>query len=82
MVRRLAAARRRRPLGIDFVVDPLGAGLAGFAALLAVAALRASPGTRSTPAGHLFDALVLVFLAAMVGFCLSGDLFNLSSSSS
>ena len=26
---------------------------------------------------HLFDAIALVFIAAMVGFCLSGDLFDL-----
>ena len=26
---------------------------------------------------HLFDAIALVFIAAMVGFCLTGDLFNL-----
>ena len=29
-------------------------------------------------AGPLFGALMLVFLAAMVGFCLTGDLFDLA----
>jgi multicomponent Na+:H+ antiporter subunit D len=63
-------------VGIAFVVDPLGAGLACFAALVVTGALVFS--------WHYFDevsplyhALVLVFLGAMVGFSLTGDLFNL-----
>src|SRR5438552_312177 len=63
-------------IGIDFVVDPIGAGLACFAALVVTGSLVFS--------WHYFDevlplyhALVLVFLAAMVGFSLTGDLFNL-----
>jgi multicomponent Na+:H+ antiporter subunit D len=63
-------------IGIDFVVDPMGAGLACFAALVVTGALVFS--------WHYFDevsplyhALVLVFLGAMVGFSLTGDLFNL-----
>ena len=27
--------------------------------------------------GDLFDAIALVFIAAMVGYCLTGDLFDL-----
>lgn len=63
-------------LGVLFVIDPLGAGLASLVAALVTAALvfswRYFDAVRS-----LFHALMLVFLAAMVGFCLTGDLFNL-----
>jgi multicomponent Na+:H+ antiporter subunit D len=62
-------------LGIDLYADPLAAGLAGFAALLTVAALLVAWHQVDT-AGHLFHALVLTFLAGMVGLCLSGDLFT------
>jgi len=63
-------------LGIAFVIDPLGAALATFVGLLTVAALVFS--WRHFPSvGHVFYALLLVFLAAMVGFALSGDLFNM-----
>ncbi len=63
-------------LGIDFAADPVGAGLAAFAALLTVAALVVSLRLHDT-AGHLFQALVLLFLASTVGFALAGDLFTL-----
>jgi multicomponent Na+:H+ antiporter subunit D len=63
-------------IGIAFVVDPMGAGLACFAALVVTGSLVFS--------WHYFDevsplyhALMLVFLGAMVGFSLTGDLFNL-----
>jgi multicomponent Na+:H+ antiporter subunit D len=63
-------------LGIAFTVDPVGAGLATLAGVLATAALTFS--------WRIFEAvrtlhhcLMLVFLAAIVGFCLSGDLFNM-----
>jgi multicomponent Na+:H+ antiporter subunit D len=63
-------------VGIAFVADPLGAAMACFAALLAVAALVIA--TRSVEiADALFHALMLVFLAGMTGFALSGDLFTL-----
>jgi multicomponent Na+:H+ antiporter subunit D len=63
-------------IGIAFVADPLGAAMACFAALLAVAALVVA--TRSVEiADALFHALMLVFLAGMTGFALSGDLFTL-----
>jgi multicomponent Na+:H+ antiporter subunit D len=63
-------------VGIDFAVDPLGAGLAVFVAVLGVAALVMCVEVIQV-GDHLFDAIALVFLAAMVGFCLTGDLFNL-----
>jgi multicomponent Na+:H+ antiporter subunit D len=62
-------------VGIDLYADPLSAGLAGFAALLTVAGLTIAWHQVDT-AGHLFHALVLTFLAGMVGFCLAGDLFT------
>jgi multicomponent Na+:H+ antiporter subunit D len=63
-------------LGVAFTVDPVGAGLATLAGVLATAALVYS--WRIFEAvGTLYHALMLVFLAAIVGFCLSGDLFNM-----
>jgi multicomponent Na+:H+ antiporter subunit D len=63
-------------LGISLSVDPLGAGMATLVALLVTATLVFS--SRYFDAvGHAFHALMLVFLAAMAGFCLSGDLFNM-----
>jgi multicomponent Na+:H+ antiporter subunit D len=63
-------------LGVAFAVDPVGAGFATLAGVLAVAALVYS--WRIFEAvSPLYHALMLVFLAAIVGFCLSGDLFNM-----
>jgi multicomponent Na+:H+ antiporter subunit D len=63
-------------LGVGFAVDPVGAALATLAGVLATAALTFS--------WRIFEAvrtlhhgLMLVFLAGVVGFCLSGDLFNM-----
>ena len=63
-------------LGVCFTVDPIGAGLAAFAAVLTLAALIFSSKYFDTAANH-FHALLLAFLAAMCGFCLSGDMFNM-----
>jgi multicomponent Na+:H+ antiporter subunit D len=63
-------------VGIDFAPDPFGAGLALFVAVLGVAALVMCVEVIQVE-DHLFDAIALIFLAAMVGFCLTGDLFNL-----
>jgi multicomponent Na+:H+ antiporter subunit D len=63
-------------LGISFAIDPLGAGMATLTAVLGTAALVFSA-RYFDPVGHLFHALMLVFIAAMVGFCLTGDLFNM-----
>jgi multicomponent Na+:H+ antiporter subunit D len=63
-------------LGISFVIDPLGAGLATFAGLLMCAALIFC-WRHFESVSHILHALMLVFLAAMVGFSLSGDLFNM-----
>jgi multicomponent Na+:H+ antiporter subunit D len=63
-------------LGISFAIDQVGAGLALFCAVLFVAAF-ALAWRYFVATGPLFHALMLVFLAAMVGFSFTGDLFNL-----
>jgi multicomponent Na+:H+ antiporter subunit D len=63
-------------IGISLAVDPLGAGMAAFAAVLVAAALLYSLRYFDAVAG-LFHGLMLLFMAGMVGFCLTGDLFNL-----
>jgi multicomponent Na+:H+ antiporter subunit D len=65
-----------RVVGIDFAIDGLGAGLAVFVAALALPTL-ALAGYSIRASAQLFFAICLVFVAAMVGFCLTGDLFNL-----
>ncbi len=64
------------PLGISFVIDPLGAGLAALVALLVLAAFVFS-WYYFESIKSLYHAIMLVFLAAMCGLCLTGDLFNL-----
>jgi multicomponent Na+:H+ antiporter subunit D len=63
-------------LGVAFAVDPVGAAVASLAGVLATAALtfswRIFEAVRT-----LHQGLMLVFLAGIVGFCLSGDLFNM-----
>jgi multicomponent Na+:H+ antiporter subunit D len=68
--------RHGTAIGISFAVDAIGAGLATLVAALMVAALVVMWRYRDTDAPH-FQTLMLLFLAGMVGFCLSGDLFNL-----
>jgi multicomponent Na+:H+ antiporter subunit D len=63
-------------VGISFSVDSIGAGMATFAAVLVTAALIYS-WRYFDAADGLFHALMLVFLGAMAGFTLTGDLFNL-----
>jgi multicomponent Na+:H+ antiporter subunit D len=63
-------------LGISLTVDTLGAGMATLVAVIVTAALVFSA-RYFDAVGHLFHALMLVFLAAMAGFALTGDLFNM-----
>ena len=63
-------------IGIDYAVGPLGAGMASLAGVLASAALVYCWRYFDSARGH-HHALVLIFLAASVDFCLTGDLFNL-----
>jgi multicomponent Na+:H+ antiporter subunit D len=68
--------RRGVALGLAFAVDPMGAGLALLAGVLVTASLVFS-WRYFDEVGTLFHVLMLVFLGAMSGFALSGDLFNL-----
>jgi len=70
------APRGHAAIGISFVIDPLGAGMAGLCALLVTLALIFS-GRYFEAARTYFRALMLIFLAAMTGFSLIGDLFTL-----
>ena len=63
-------------LGISFSIDQLSAGLTLFCALLFVAAFTFA-WRYFVVVGPLFHALMLVFLAGMLGFGYTGDLFNL-----
>jgi len=64
-------------IGISFSIDPIGAGIATFAALLITASLIYTWRYFEAVDG-LFHSLMLVFLAAMCGFSLTGDLFNMA----
>jgi len=68
--------RGRMALGIGFTMDGYGCALAALAALLTTLALIYSSKHFESAGGH-FHPLMLVFLAAMSGFAVSGDLFNL-----
>jgi multicomponent Na+:H+ antiporter subunit D len=63
-------------LGISLTVDPIGAGLALLSALLVLAALVFALRYFDDVRAH-FHVLLLAFLAALCGFGLTGDLFNL-----
>jgi multicomponent Na+:H+ antiporter subunit D len=64
------------PIGIAFVVDPAAAGLAAMAAFLTVMGLLFS-WHYFRAIGTYYHSLMLLFLASMEGFCLTGDLFNM-----
>ena len=63
-------------IGIDFEVQPLSAGLACLAAVLLTAAMTFSWRYFERVASY-FHTLMLTFLAGIVGFCLTGDIFDL-----
>ncbi len=63
-------------LGICMVIEPIGTGLAVLAALLTSLALLFSWRFVDSGEKHLHP-MMLIFLAAMCGFSLTGDLFNL-----
>jgi multicomponent Na+:H+ antiporter subunit D len=63
-------------IGISFVIDPLGAGLATFTAVLTAVALVYAAQYFDSADNH-FHSLILCFLGAMCGFSLTGDMFNL-----
>jgi multicomponent Na+:H+ antiporter subunit D len=63
-------------LGIGFSVDQAGAAVAGFIGLLFAAAMLFSWGYFDEVHAH-FHVLMLLFMAGMIGFCLTHDLFNM-----
>jgi multicomponent Na+:H+ antiporter subunit D len=63
-------------VGIAFAIDSIGAAMAALASFLVTAALIFSWRYFDT-VGALYHVLMLVFLGAMCGFSLTGDLFNL-----
>jgi multicomponent Na+:H+ antiporter subunit D len=63
-------------IGIDFAADGFGLGLAAFVASLMTLAFVYTSGSIESDQEH-YHPLMLVFMAAMVGFAQSGDLFNL-----
>lgn len=67
---------RGMAIGLGFAVDPIGAGIATLAAILGTAAFVFS-WRFFEDVGALFHALMLLYVGAMVGFGLTGDLFNI-----
>ncbi|HET9183914.1 MAG TPA: proton-conducting transporter membrane subunit [Candidatus Angelobacter sp.] len=63
-------------IGISLAIDPFGAGAAAFASFLVLVAFIFSAHYFDS-IGTLFHVLMLAFLAAMCGFSLTGDMFNL-----
>lgn len=63
-------------IGISFSVDPMGAGLAAFIALLIFAAVVYT-WLKFDIVGTLFHSLLMAFLGAMCGYALTGDVFNM-----
>ena len=68
------------PWGIEYVVDPLGGGMAVLVALLAtLVAIYAGPHLQvlSRRRTAVFDSLFLLLTSGLLGITLTGDLFNL-----
>ncbi|HUN35423.1 MAG TPA: complex I subunit 5 family protein [Trebonia sp.] len=63
-------------IGIDFEAGSLSAGLATVGAVLVTAAMTFSWRYFERVATY-YHALMLIFLAGMTGFCLTGDIFDL-----
>ncbi|MGI8447882.1 MAG: complex I subunit 5 family protein [Streptosporangiaceae bacterium] len=63
-------------IGIDFEVGPLSAGLAALAAVLVTAGMAFSWRYFERVATY-YHVLMLAFLAGMIGFCLTGDIFDM-----
>jgi len=64
-------------IGVSFTVDAIGAGAALVVAVLITAVLVYSPPYLENTVEHRYPILMLVFLGSMVGFSLTGDLFDM-----
>ena len=63
-------------IGINFSIDPINAGLASLLSLLVLAATMYTC-DRFDIVGSLFHTLLLAFFASMIGYALTGDIFNM-----
>ena len=70
------APRDGQVLGIGFVVEQADAAFAAFVGLLFAATLVFAWGYYDEVHAH-FHVLMLLFMAGMIGFCLTHDLFNM-----
>ena len=68
--------RGHAAIGVAFVADPLGAGVATLASGLVLASLLYS-WSFLRRAARPYDTLILLFGGAMAGFALTGDIFNM-----
>jgi multicomponent Na+:H+ antiporter subunit D len=68
--------RHGAAIGVAFVADPLGAGVATMATGLVLAAVLYS-WSFLRHAARPYDSLMLLFGGAMAGFALTGDIFNM-----
>ena len=68
------------PWGIEYVIDPLSGGLAALVAFIALlTSVYADAQRRQLPATRagLFDTLLMLLVAGLLGIIVTGDLFNL-----
>ncbi len=63
-------------IGVDFAVSPLSAGLAALTALLVTASMIFSWHYFEHVSVY-FQVLMLAFMAGMIGFCFTGDVFDM-----
>ncbi len=68
--------RNGQVIGIGFVVDQAGAAMGAFIGLLFAATILFAWSYYDEVHAH-FHVLMLLFMAGMIGFCLTHDLFNL-----
>ena len=68
------------PWGIEYVIDPLSAGMAMLVSFVAtLVSIYADAQRRQLPEGRsgLFDSLFLLLVAGLLGIVVAGDMFNL-----
>jgi multicomponent Na+:H+ antiporter subunit D len=68
--------RHGAAIGVSFAIDSIGAGAALLAGVVVAAAIIVSRPSMH-PDSSFVHALLMTLLAAVAGFCLTGDLFNM-----